>query len=253
MPAETETPSLRGERARRGGRRRPWWRGGSSVRRWNGEVLGRTVLGLGIGLLAGGLLGGIIGTLVMWLCWIAAVVLALRRGVPRGLLRFRAVDVLYGIVLGGALRMIQGWLDVAFGGTGALPSYTSLDGALPPGWWVDGLSAVVVAPVIEEFFFRGALLIIVFTLVRRLAGGGSAGAGVGIGGFVAVVASAGLFVMAHQLISPVAADAVTSLALVGVVCGLLVVFTGRIWPAVLVHVVYNGTGVLLMVAGTLLG
>ncbi|MBB5743407.1 membrane protease YdiL (CAAX protease family) [Microbacterium ginsengiterrae] len=28
--------------------------------------------------------------------------------------------------------------------------------------------------------------------------------------------------------------------------------TGRIWPAVLVHVVYNGSGVLLTVAGTML-
>ncbi|MGM1017361.1 MAG: CPBP family glutamic-type intramembrane protease [Actinomycetota bacterium] len=53
--------------------------------------------------------------------------------------------------------------------------------------------------------------------------------------------------------SPVSADAAVSLALVGVVCGVLVVCTGRIWPAVLLHIFYNGTGVLLTIAGTILG
>jgi membrane protease YdiL (CAAX protease family) len=46
---------------------------------------------------------------------------------------------------------------------------------------------------------------------------------------------------------------VISLALLGVVGGLLVVLTGRIWPAVLVHIVYNGSYVVLALAGTFLG
>jgi len=48
-------------------------------------------------------------------------------------------------------------------------------------------------------------------------------------------------------------DEVISLSLLGLVCGLLVMLTGRIWPAILVHVVYNGTFVVLALAGTYLG
>ncbi|MGP6176008.1 CPBP family intramembrane glutamic endopeptidase [Microbacterium sp. A196] len=248
----TDTPAPERVRAR-SGRRRPWWRGGSSMRRWNLDLLGIALLALGAGLLAGAWLGGFAGTLVLWALLLAAVLFAmLRRGVPRGLMQFRAVDVLYGIVLGGILRGIQGWLAVSFGGSGALPSYPSLEGALPPLWWAeDLLGGAIVAPVIEELFFRGLLLVVIFTLVRRFAGDDRAG--IVIGGFVAVVASTALFVAAHYLAGAMSADAAVSLTLVGLVCGLLVVFTGRIWPAILVHIVFNGTGVLLTVAGTLLG
>ncbi|MGO1855262.1 MAG: lysostaphin resistance A-like protein, partial [Microbacteriaceae bacterium] len=161
------------------------------------------------------------------------------------------VDVLYAVVLGGVLRVVQGWLTVVFGGSGSLPSYSSIDGGLPAFWWLEGLvGGALVVPVVEEFFFRGLLLVVIFTLVRRFAGNDRAG--VGLGGFVAVAASTGLFVMTHYLTGPLSAEAAMSLTLVGLVCGMLVVFTGRIWPAVLVHIVYNGTGVLLTVAGTLL-
>jgi membrane protease YdiL (CAAX protease family) len=246
---ESSGSSRAGDRARR---HRPWWRGGSSVRRWSAELLGWALLALGAGLLAGAWLGGILGTIVLWLALLVPIVFASRRGIPRGLLAFRAVDLLYAVVLGGILRVIQGWLAVAFGASGALPSYPSLDGALPPSVWLeDLLGGAVVAPVVEEFFFRGLLLVVIFTLVRRFAG--NDGAGMALGGFVAVVASTGLFVITHFLTGPMPLDAAASLTLVGLVCGMLVVFTGRIWPAVLVHVVYNGTGVLLTVAGTVIG
>lgn len=229
-----------------------WWHGGPSVRRWNGELLGWGLLALGIGLLLGGIFGGALGTVALWVCMIVPVLLAFRRSIPRGLLRFRAVDLLYAVVLGGALRLVQGWLAVGFGDSGALPSYPSLDGALPPFWWLeDGLGAVAVAPVVEEFFFRGLMLVAVFAIVRRFSGGGRAGTA--LGGVIAVIVSAALFTVTHQLAATITAQSVVSLALVGLVCGTLVVCTGRIWPAVLVHVVYNGTGVLLTVAGTLLG
>ena len=222
------------------------------MRRWGVEMLGWALLGLGAGALGGFFLGDTLGTVVLWVALLVPVVLAYRRGIPRGLLRIRAVDVLYAVVLGGVLRVVQGWLAVVFGGSGALPSYPSLDGALPAFWWLeDLLGGALVAPVVEEFFFRGLLLVVIFTLVRRFAG--NDGAGVRLGGFVAVAASTGLFVMTHYLTGPVSAEVAVTLTLVGLVCGMLVVFTGRIWPAVLVHVVYNGTGVLLTVAGTLLG
>lgn len=222
------------------------------MRRWNADLLGWALLALGAGAVGGIWIGGTIGTVVLWAALLVPVVLAYRRGVPRGLLRFRAVDLLYAVVLGGVLRVIQGWLAVTFGGAGALPSYPSLDGALPSFWWLEGvLGGTLVAPVVEEFFFRGLLLVVIFTLVRRFTGNDATG--IGLGGFVGLVASTALFVLTHYLSGPLSPGAAVSLALVGLVSGLLVVFTGRIWPAVLVHVVYNGTGVLLTVAGTLLG
>ena len=48
-------------------------------------------------------------------------------------------------------------------------------------------------------------------------------------------------------------DAAVALTLLGIATGALVVLTGRIWPAVLVHIVFNLSGVGLIVAGTLLG
>jgi membrane protease YdiL (CAAX protease family) len=85
-------------------------------------------------------------------------------------------------------------------------------------------------------------------MLRRPASEGILPAGV-----IAVVVTAGLFVLAHQLVSPVTLDVALSLSVLGLVTGSLVMFTGRIWPAVLVHVVYNLTGVGLTVLGTLLG
>lgn len=244
------TAPLRDPRPRR---RRPWWRGGSSVRGWNAEVLGWAVLGLGAALLAGGglgtFLGGMWGTMALWIALAVPVVFAFRRGVPRGLLSFRAVDLLYAVVLGGALRLVQGSLA----GPAAWPSYPSLDGTLPPLWWAtDLIPGGVVAPVVEEFFFRGLLLVAHFTVVRRLLQG-SGGDGIVPAAIISVIAVAGVFVLAHQLLAPLTADAALALALLGLVTGALVVCTGRIWPAVLVHAVYNLTGVGLTVVGTLLG
>lgn len=222
------------------------------MQRWNAEVLSWALIGLGAGMLLGAFLGGILGTVALWIGLLVPVVLAARRGIPRGILAFRAVDLLCGIVLGTVLRLTQGWFAVALGGSGALPSYASLDRRLPSLWWLtDGIGGVVIAPLVEEFFFRGVLLVAILTLVRRLTG--RAGSAIGIGGVVAVIASTGLFVAAHLLTGWMTMDAVGGLILLGLVAGSLVALTGRIWPAVLVHVVYNGLGVGLTVVGTLLG
>lgn len=224
-------------------------------------MLAWAMLGLGVAILAGAglrsLAGGFAATLAFWAALVAVTVLAFRRGKPRGLLAFRPVDLLYAFALGIILRLVQGWLALAFGGGAALPSYATLDGSLPAQWWLDDLLAGgVIAPVIEEFFFRGVLLVTLLSIVRRFARGSSsrdADAGVGVGAFVAVLATTGMFVLTHHLVAPVSADSAVSIALLGAAAGSLVVFTGRIWPAVLLHMVFNLTGVALVVAGTLLG
>lgn len=242
-------------------RRRAWWSGGSTVRAWNGELLGWSVIGLGAGMLLGAwlgmLFGGVWGQAALWAALLTPVFLAFRRGIPRGLLALRPVDLLYGVVLGLVLRIMQGWSAVAFGGSGALPSYASLDGSLPALWWAEDLLAGgIVAPVIEELFFRGILLVALFSVVRRSARRASPdrrGAGIRRAGIVSVAVTTVLFVLTHQLVSALTPDAAVALTLLGIATGALVVLTGRIWPAVLVHIVFNLSGVGLIVAGTLLG
>lgn len=243
------------DRSSRPRRRREWTEGGSSVRRWGWEMFGWAVLAFGVGVLGsaaadaliGGEAGAVVGRILLWVAYATPVVIALRRSRPRGLLRVRPIDLLYGVVLGGALRLAQGWLQIAAGGTGAWPSYPSLNGALPPGWAFDQVvTAIVVAPVIEEFFFRGLVLVAVYSAVRRLAGRTVAAP-------TAAVVSTALFLLAHAVFAPMTWDAVVSVSLVGLTASALVLLTGRIWGAVLVHLVYNGSWVVLATVGTLLG
>ncbi len=235
-------------------RRRSWVEGGTSVQHWGWELLGWAVLGLGAGLVAGAALnefvpapfGPLLSLLVVWVAFAVPVILAFARSRPRALLRLRPLDLLYGVALGLLLRFAQGWLAAAAGGDVVWPSYFTVAGTLPDGWWFDQLLAsVVIAPVLEEFFFRGLVLVAVYTAVRRIAGRGMAG-------FAAVLVSTGLFVIAHVLLAPASTDQAIALALVGVVTSLIVLLTGRIWGAVLAHVVYNGVWVALATVGTLL-
>jgi membrane protease YdiL (CAAX protease family) len=174
------------------------------------------------------------------------VVVGFGRSRPVGLLRFRALDVLYGVVLGGVLRLVQGWSELATGGSGALPSYPSVGGSAGAAWIVEALPAVTIGPVLEEFFFRGIVLVSLFAVLRRPFGRRFAA-------IIAVVASSGLFLLVHGLFGVVATDQVISIALLGAVCGTLVVLTGRIWGAVLVHLMFNLSFVALAAIGALLG
>lgn len=262
LPAEGDTGradrrARSSRRPARGGserERRQWRRGGTSVRRWGWQLFAWSLLGMGAGILGAtvanaliaGSGGALVGQFVLWVALGVPVVFALARSRPRGLLAFRPVDLLFAVVLGAILRFVQGWLEVRAGGSGAWPVYSSLGGTLPPNWFFeDFVAPVVIAPVVEEFFFRGLVLVALYTAVRRMAGEQ-------IAAFVAVIVSSALFVVAHALLAPVGWDQVVSLALVGIVTSLLVLRTGRIWPAVLVHLVYNGMWVALATVGTLL-
>lgn len=243
-----------GRSARRPRSRREWLDGGTSTRRWGWEVFGWALLALGAGLIAsaafttlvGGELGATLSLVATWTSLAVAVVLAFRRSVPRGLLRFHPVDVLYGVALGGMLRLAQGWIAGATGGSTAWPSYPSVDGRLPPRWWFDELVATVVAaPLLEEFFFRAVIVVAVYAAVRRIAGRA-------FGAVAAASASVGLFVLAHAVLTPLELGPTASLVLLALVAAVLVLSTGRIWGAVLTHVVYNATWVALATLGTLL-
>lgn len=234
--------------------RTDWRLGGRTVRRWREELLGWALCGIGAGLILGTLLphvwaspaAAVLGDVLIWLGMLVPVVRAFRLSVPVGLLRLRGTDILFGLALGLLLRLVQGWLAIAVGGGSAFPGYPLLDGRLAAGWWFTDLVAVVgISPVLEELAFRGVVLVALYTLLRRPLGRATAG-------LVAVIVSSGLFLLVHGWTGMSAPDAVAAVAVLGLVCGALVVLTGRIWGAVAVHVVFNASYVVLALVGTFL-
>lgn len=238
-------------RSRRAHRARPtdWRLGGPTTQGWREGLLAVALMGLGLGMLAGigaQQLGAppAVSQLLLWLGMLVAVVIGFARSRPAGLLRVRPVDVLWAIGLGLALRLAQGWIAAAGGDTG-LPALTTVDGHLPGTWWFDGLIApVLLAPAIEELFFRAVVLIALYTMLRRPFGGLAAGT-------VALLVSTALFVAVHALGGTLEVADLTSLGALGLVCGLLVLLTGRLAPALGVHIIYNALGVALALIGTL--
>jgi hypothetical protein len=234
--------------------RRDWRLGGRTVLHWREWLLAVALVSLGAGVLLGALLGvsgspiGLLSAqLVVWLGMLVPIVWAFARSRPAGLLRFRALDLLWGVALALALRLAQGWLADAFGGSVALPSYPLVAGSLSTDWWFTDLVAVVaIAPVLEEFFFRAVVLVALFTVLRRPLGKP-------IAGVLAVLISTALFTVVHGLSGDIDLSQVVAIGILGLVCGVLVALTGRIWGAVLVHALYNATFVTLALAGTYLG
>ena len=256
-PSEASEAIVPSESRGRGRRRRTDWRlGGSTVRGWREMLLAWSVLGLGLGILAGYAVvaalptapwAGAAATVLLWLGMLVPIVLALRRSRPIGLFRFRATDLLVGVAFGIVLRLGQGWFQQTVQGEAGFPGILLIDGRIPASWWLlEALPTGIVAPVIEELFFRVVLLVALYTLLRRPFGHVAAG-----------IAAASLttvaFVAVHLIGGMPSSDALLSLTLVGAVCAVLVLLTGRIWPAVLAHVVYNVSGLALAVVGALAG
>lgn len=225
-------------------RRTDWRLGGRTVLRWRESLLAIALVGLGLGLAAGWvaqyvLSAPLLATAIVWVGMLVPIVIALRRSIPVGLLRFRPIDLLWGVGLALGVRTVQGVLAGS-----AWPSYPTVDGHLTADWWFTGLVApVAIAPVIEEFFFRVVIIVALFTVLRRPTGGFTAG-------FVAWLVSTGLFIVAHASSGVGDVASVVSMGVLGGACGLLVLLTGRIWGAVLLHILFNATGVALALVGT---
>ncbi|KQR21403.1 CPBP family intramembrane glutamic endopeptidase [Microbacterium sp. Leaf151] len=245
-----DAPAAR-HRGRR--RRRRWGEGGSSIARWDVEMLGWAVCAVGVaavGAHAAPLLfpvetaaAGAQG--IIWTAMAAPVALAFARSRPRGLLRFRVIDLVYGVVFGILLRLVQGAVAGIGGDAAPWPSTFSTDGGLPPAFALDAIAGSLVTPTIEESLFRAVVLVSTFAVLRRRAGGVAAG-------IAAMAVSTALFVAAHELTAPRGPSDLAALTLLGVVAGAFTIGTGRIWPAVAVHVVFNASGFALVAAGTLL-
>ncbi|MDQ7878377.1 type II CAAX endopeptidase family protein [Microbacterium sp. QXD-8] len=223
--------------------RTDWRLGGRTVLRWREALLAVALVSLGAAVLLGSLVAAVwdspwaaaSATAILWIGMLGPIVWAFTRSRPIGLLRLRAIDLLYGLVLGALLRTTQGWIEGLDGNAATLPTLLQVDGS-----WafstvaLDVVAPVVVAPLVEEFFFRAVVLVALYTVLRRPFGKLTAG-------LVAALASTALFVLVHGISGDGDASGVVSLSLLGMVCALLVLLTGRIWGAVLVHAVYNAS------------
>lgn len=242
------------ERSRRGSHetRTDWRLGGRTVLRWREALLAVALVSLGAAVLLGSLVATVwdspwaaaSATVIMWIGMLVPIVWGFTRSRPIGLLRLRAIDLLYGLVLGALLRTTQGWIEGLGGSPATLPSLLQVEGS-----WalstvaLDVVAPVVVAPLVEEFFFRAVVLVALYTVLRRPFGKLTAG-------LAAALASTALFVLVHGISGDGDASGIVALSLLGVVCALLVLLTGRIWGAVFVHFVYNASYVALALAAS---
>lgn len=236
---------------------RLWPQGSSSARKWNHVTLAVSLGALGAGIVLTNVCWVFLtqvspewspcSVVFVWLGMLTAIAVALGRGIPRGLFRFSPVDLAWGLLLGVALRIADGGIQIALLGTATWPSYPLLDGQLGPTWWfTELLVPVLIAPSIEELFFRGVILVSVYRMARRRSGSANALA-------LAVAVSTAVFVFAHLLTIGGTWTEWSSLIVIGLTLGTLVALTGRIWGAILAHTVYNASFVLLALVGTTIG
>lgn len=168
------------------------------------------------------------------------VVLRVKR--YRGLLRISMGDVLLGLLLGVLLRIVAG----VIGGsdTVAFPTLSSTLGETSGHTWLLQLLAIgILGPIVEEFFFHGVLLVAMFHVLAARTGRGAAA-------FVGITVTAALFALMHVYLNYFGGLDTAQTFLLAIVCGLMVIFSGRIWGAVVIHGVYNLSFVALAAAGS---
>lgn len=218
---------IRSRSSRSGRPRRVWLQGGTSTQAWDWDLVAWAIAALAAGLAAAILLPDVPG--LIWLVMLVPVVIGFRRSIPRGLLRFRAHDLLLGIMLGLTLRVIAGWMA-------PLTTWPTAD-----SWWTDVLAPALVAPAVEELFFHGLLLVAFYTAFRR-----ASRSRLAAGTATALITTA-LFVLTHLLTGALGDhwSGPVSIALVALAGALLVLLTGRIWSALVMHVAFNASYVSL--------
>jgi uncharacterized protein len=153
-------------------------------------------------------------------------------------LRLGLFDVFWGIAAGCLARAFDASVNLLLHGSTGLAPQPTLGG--PPELALlilAFLAPVVLAPVIEEVFFRGLLQrALVSLLGERMPRLGAAVLG--------IVVAAAVFAVMHVVGAGPAA--LIGTFVFGLIAGTLTAATGRIGGAVVAHVVFNGIAVLLM-------
>ncbi len=204
-----------------------------------------------------------------WLPFVTVVIVASfvrgRRSLSADFgLRFRPLDIAIGLLCGILVRVLAvGLAELArvVAGAPAVPFSTGIGG--DPLWFV--LTAVVAAsiitPVVEELYFRGLLLRSIRNAVLGHRDDGPQAARLDVtearrrlASVLAVTGSALLFMLFHLdgvPETPAAVSRLVTLLVFGLVLGCLAVFTRRLGPSILTHVVFNlSVAVLDLAAGS---
>lgn len=147
----------------------------------------------------------------------------------RPLLTFRAADLGLGLMiglLGRAIGILAQYLftsqlpqgGVVFGGVTGLYVFTAV------------IAPVVIAPLIEEPFFRGLLQ----GSLDRVAGR-----------WVALLATSAVFALVHTIADGWSGTLIVTLLAYALIAGYVTQRTGRLGPAIIGHAVFNGLAVLI--------
>lgn len=204
---------------------------------------------------AAGELRTALGYLAAWVPLLGAVLVASylrgRRSLVRDFgLRFRLIDLFFGLVVGGMMRAATTLIEILLYGRVASGGPTFGE-AVYDVWWVlfAILAPILAAPLIEELFFRGLMQ---RSLLRASASAMSQRAASGrIPVIVAIGVTAVVFAAVHMLQTSGGLEAAVvglSTLVVGVGTGVLAATTVRLGAAIIAHVTYNG----LIVAWSLL-
>lgn len=205
----------------------------------------------------------LLGGLPIWIALLGTTIWACRRhGVGRLVvdlgLRFQWSDLWIGLAVGVGLRFAIGiWATVIARATGELPASNvpELGGAgLGNGFWVvvNVTAIVLIGPIVEEIFFRGlALRSALATLLRRadrprLASPARRAT-------YASLITALLFSLLHVGEVPTLTSAlvlIPGLFFAGWVMARLTIWRQRLGPAIVTHVVFNGSAVAVLLALT---
>ncbi|WP_194383665.1 CPBP family intramembrane glutamic endopeptidase [Microbacterium luteum] len=155
----------------------------------------------------------------------------------RGRIETRGIDVLLGLSLA---VMMRGLVELIVPTTGSLGGATLDADALETlvGVAVLIVGYVAVSPIVEELFFRG--------LIQRAMT--QIGGGVWLARIAAIAVTTALFVFLHVGaigVTPTWAILVAGVT-VGIGCGSLAAATGRLTAAVVAHLGFNASGVILL-------
>ncbi|GMM97386.1 hypothetical protein MTsN4n12_27980 [Microbacterium sp. MTN4-12] len=155
----------------------------------------------------------------------------------RGRIETRGIDVLLGLSLA---VMMRGLVELIVPTTGSLGGATLDAGALETvvGVAVLVVGYVAVSPIVEELFFRG--------LIQRATT--QIGGGAWLSRIAAIAVTTALFVFLHVGaigVTPTWAILVAGVT-VGIGCGSLAAATGRLTAAVVAHLGFNASGVILL-------